>query len=254
MKKLSIITINLNNSIGLEKTINSIKNQVYKNFEFIIIDGGSNDNSIELIKNNESIINYWISEPDFGIYNAMNKGLKIAKGEFCLFINSGDYLFSELSLKKIFEQDPKEDIVCCNLEIKDGLKSKITIFPDVITFYWIFTEFIGHPSTLIKRSLFEIVGNYNEKYKIVSDWEFFVIALAKYQVSYKHYNITLSTLTFGGISTNQSSVKLVQEERSKVMNEHFKLFESNYKEYYDLKHNNFKKKIKRFIKKWFLIQ
>ena len=91
--KLSIITINLNNKADLQKTIDSIFTQTCKEFEWVIIDGGSTDGSVELIKETLQYINYWVSEPDKGIYNAMNKGIKASHGEYLLFLNSGDYLY-----------------------------------------------------------------------------------------------------------------------------------------------------------------
>ena len=100
--KLSIITINLNNDTGLNKTIESVINQTLKNFEFIIIDGGSTDRSVELIKEYAGQINYYVSEPDKGIYNAMNKGIRQAQGEYCFFLNSGDYFVNESVLEKVF--------------------------------------------------------------------------------------------------------------------------------------------------------
>jgi glycosyltransferase involved in cell wall biosynthesis len=248
LKKLSIITINLNNSIGLEKTISSVLNQSFKNFEYIIIDGASHDNSIEIIKKHSCNIYYWVSEKDDGIYNAMNKGLKQASGEYCLFLNSGDHFYSDNALKEIFDYHPTEDILYCNIEIKGNGKSRIHSFPDKLTFYWLFTEFIGHPSTLIKRSLFNTYGYYNENYKIVSDWEFFLLAIAKYQVTCKHYDITFATLYEGGISTNIGSKELVIKERDQVMKEHFKLFYDDYSELYKIKHFNFRKRISRFMK------
>src|SRR5690554_5493394 len=108
MLKLSIITVNLNNAEGLRKTIDSVINQTYTHFEHIIIDGGSTDGSVEVIKEYEAnykergIHFYWISEPDKGIYNGMNKGIKEAKGEYCLFLNSGDQLFEVTVLKNAF--------------------------------------------------------------------------------------------------------------------------------------------------------
>ena len=100
--KLSIITINLNNASGLEKTIQSVINQTYKDFEFIVIDGASTDGSVEVIKKYSSGINYWVSESDTGIYNAMNKGIRKAQGEYCLFLNSADYLFSPNLISAVY--------------------------------------------------------------------------------------------------------------------------------------------------------
>ena len=89
---LSVITINYNNAEGLNRTIQSIDTQTWKEFEYIVIDGASNDGSIDVIKRFESIIDLWISEPDTGVFNAMNKGIKKAKGDYLLFLNSGDFL------------------------------------------------------------------------------------------------------------------------------------------------------------------
>ena len=96
-----IITINYNDAAGLKKTIDSVINQTYTEFEYIIIDGGSSDSSLQIIKENANQINYWVSETDKGIYNAMNKGIEAAKGEYLLFLNSGDYLLDSLVLKKV---------------------------------------------------------------------------------------------------------------------------------------------------------
>ncbi|MDR2910496.1 MAG: glycosyltransferase [Bacteroidales bacterium] len=92
--KLSIITINLNNVAGLQKTIESVVKQTFTDYEYIVIDGGSTDGSADIIKQHANKITYWVSEPDKGIYNAMNKGIRVAKGEYCLFLNSGDWLIN----------------------------------------------------------------------------------------------------------------------------------------------------------------
>lgn len=91
--KLSIITINYNNREGLRKTIESVVAQTTREFEYIVIDGGSTDGSVDVIKEFSDYIDYWVSEPDKGIYNAMNKGVKVAHGDYCQFLNSGDWLY-----------------------------------------------------------------------------------------------------------------------------------------------------------------
>lgn len=111
---LSVITINLNNKFGLIKTIESVRNQTYRNFQFIIIDGGSNDGSIDIIKKFDKHINYWISEPDNGIYNAMNKGIVKSEGKYCIFMNSGD-LFADNEVIEYFSNSGlQEDIISGN--------------------------------------------------------------------------------------------------------------------------------------------
>ena len=91
--KISIITINYNNFEGLKKTIKSVINQTWKDYEYIVIDGGSNDGSVEYLKSLDNTINFWVSEADNGVYHAMNKGINKANGEYLLFLNSGDHFF-----------------------------------------------------------------------------------------------------------------------------------------------------------------
>ena len=103
--KLSIITVNLNNAAGLQKTIESVINQTFTDYEFIIIDGGSTDSSLEIIKQYANKITYWVSEPDNGIYNGMNKGIGQADGEYCFFLNSGDWMIENNTLYKFLYKD-----------------------------------------------------------------------------------------------------------------------------------------------------
>ncbi len=107
MKKVSVITINYNNAQGLQKTIDSVISQTFKDYEFIIIDGGSTDESVDIIRKNSGKISYWVSEKDGGIYNAQNKGAKKASGEYCLFLNSGDFLMDSQTLEKVFKNNAK---------------------------------------------------------------------------------------------------------------------------------------------------
>lgn len=118
--KLSIITVNLNDKTGLEKTIKSVISQSFSDFEFIIIDGESTDGSIDIINQYKSKISYWVSEKDSGIYNAMNKGIRQAKGEYLYFLNSGDALHNENVLHHIFNDDPHAPFICGNFYMEVG--------------------------------------------------------------------------------------------------------------------------------------
>ena len=113
--KLSIITINFNNRNGLEKTIESVTSQTCKDFEWIIIDGGSTDGSRELVEKKQKYITYWCSEPDSGIYNAMNKGIKKAKGDYCFFLNSGDRLHDKDVMMNVLGELDGTDFVSGNV-------------------------------------------------------------------------------------------------------------------------------------------
>ncbi len=203
MKQITIITINLNNAIGLRKTIESVINQPCKFFEYIIIDGGSKDDSVTIIKTYEDQIYYWISEPDTGIYNAMNKGIMKANGDYCLFLNSGDYLTENL-FDKLFEVNFKADIVYGNIILcyNDGSQSRdIGAGRDELTFYDFFAgNSIRHQGAFIKTSLFKAYGMYNESYEIVSDWAFFLKVVIFEGVSVKYLNIDIAYFDPYGIS------------------------------------------------------
>ena len=195
MKKLSIITINFNNRDGLRKTIESVVNQDWQEFEYIIIDGGSTDGSVEVIKEYADRIDYWVSEPDKGIYNALNKGVAVAKGEYCNFMNSGDCLYALDTLERVFEINPTADIVCGNT-YSDRLKTP----PQEITFDFLFNQSICHQCAFIRTSLMLKYG-YDEKYKIVADRKFFVQALLLENCSYEAIDVDVVKYDITGFSS-----------------------------------------------------
>src|SRR5579862_2884916 len=215
---LSIITINYNNSLGLENTIKGVISQSYKNFEFIIIDGGSTDNSVEIINSFSEEINYWVSEKDTGIYNAMNKGIIKSSGEYLLFLNSGDYLVDNNILSKIFDEECTSDIIYGDTVLFwNENKSLIHTYPETLNFSFFLKDNLSHPSTLIKKNLFEKFGLYNEKFRIVSDWLFCLMAINKYNVSYKHVTFPFSVYDMSGVSSSEVGKKKAAEEKEEVL-------------------------------------
>ena len=220
MSKVSIITINYNNAAGLEKTLASVVIQNFSDFEYIVIDGASTDGSTDVIKKYSEKINYWVSEPDSGIYNAMNKGIRQAKGEYLLFINSGDTLYNNEVLSTIFEDEVIQDLVYGDLHrtFPDG-KEDIIQMPDHISVMHMIRSTLTHPTTFIKRALFEKHGLYREDLKIVSDWAFFLKIIVFSNTSQKHIPVVISTFDMDGISTRNEGV--VSNERYKVINESF---------------------------------
>ena len=129
MQKLSIITINYNNFEGLNRTLKSVINQNLKNFEYIVIDGGSTDGSKELIEKYADKISYWVSEPDRGIYHAMNKGIVKASGEYLLFMNSGDLFYNNFILNEVIDDISKYDLIYFDILIRDGNKEYPKVSP-----------------------------------------------------------------------------------------------------------------------------
>jgi glycosyltransferase involved in cell wall biosynthesis len=221
MKKVSVITVNLNNASGLEKTITSIANQTAKDFEFIVIDGGSTDNSIDIIKKHSDKINYWVSEPDNGIYNAMNKGIMRAKGEYVIFINSEDELNSDTILAQFSAANTCEDIVCGDINyIQSGI-SVNSKSPETAGFLFFMVNTLPHQASFIKRRLFDTVGYYDEALKIASDWKFFLLALCKYRCSYKKINYTVAKHPLTGISASEKGKVVFVNEKKQALLECF---------------------------------
>jgi glycosyltransferase involved in cell wall biosynthesis len=209
MPKLSIITINKNNAQGLEKTIQSVINQTYKDFEYTIIDRASTDGSVEIIKKYQNKIDYWISEPDKGIYNAMNKGIKVAKGKYLLFLNSGDWLIENNVLERVFNIDFSEDIVYGNIKVDNKW---IKQYPKHLTLRYFIKDTLPHPASFIKTSLFEKTGFYDENYIIASDFKFFVQGIILLNCSYRKIDLTISVFHTGGKSSDLKQVNLEREE------------------------------------------
>lgn len=214
--RLSIITINYNNAQGLEKTINSVLKQTNKEFEYIIIDGNSSDGSKSILDRYKNQITATISEPDTGIYNAMNKGVKYATGTYCLFLNSGDILAETTVIQKLNESRIEADIITGDTLIDNS--NILWKAPDKVSLLTFYRGSLSHQSTLIKRELL-IKYPYDEKLRIVSDWKFCIETLIIHNCSYSKYNNTISVYDKSGISSNESYFKVADEEKKAVLNE-----------------------------------
>ena len=207
--KISIITINLNNKEGLETTIKSVINQTFFNeIEYIIIDGGSTDGSKELLEFYQQYLSYWCSEKDNGIYNAMNKGVTFAHGEYCLFLNSGDFLHSNDVIEKVFNQ-LDTDIVYGSCQVHNS--NNFFLIKDD----YLLNKGLPHPSCFIKTNLLRN-RKYNEEYKIISDWIFFYEEIVLNKTKYKQIDLIVSDFFLGGISSNYN---LVNEEKKKYLSQ-----------------------------------
>ena len=252
--KLSIITINLNNAEGLRKTIESVISQTYTDFEYIIIDGGSTDDSVNIIKQYAGKITYWISEPDKGIYNAMNKGILQAKGEYLNFMNSGDCFYSPTILTEIFEKHNfTESVVTGNrIEVlwdkteRFGKGIKI-LNNGKITLLSLLKDTVHHQCSFIKRELFEKYGLYDESYKIVSDWIFFLktVGISGEKINYIDDIIAIVDMT--GMSIFNSEER--ENERMRAIDEFVpKSILNDYEFYQDIemKYQYFNKYIFRY--------
>lgn len=218
MRKLSIITINRNNAEGLRKTMESVFSQTYCDFEYIIIDGASTDDSVNIIRGftlqAEGLDVKWISEPDKGIYDAMNKGIEMATGEYCLFLNSGDVLANDNVIENWLQHDLKADIIACNaiFEKSRYQQEELIISPDDVKSQHLILSYLPHQATFIRRQLFKDIHLYDTSFRVVSDWLFFIEALLVHYASYQHINMFVARCETEGISNQPNSRTLIDDE------------------------------------------
>ena len=211
--KLSIITINLNNKAGLQKTIDSVITQTCKDFEWIIIDGGSTDGSRELIEKYADNVSYWISEPDRGIYNAMNKGIRLSHGEYLYFLNSGDSFFDKNVLSNIVPLLLGKDYYVGD-EMRDGclMEQKISSSQQICDS--MIKKWIPHQTVFTNRRIFDTYGMYCEDKKIVSDWWLFFKSIIIGDAIVEKLPFTIDIFDTNGISSNCQSDNILAERRA----------------------------------------
>ncbi|MDE6354471.1 MAG: glycosyltransferase [Prevotella sp.] len=213
MSKLTIITINYNNLRGLQRTIPSILSQSYKEFEMIVVDGGSTDGSKEYIQSLPRI-DQWVSEPDAGIYNAMNKAVGMAHGEYCIFMNSGDMFFSAMTLEEAVPFLKGADICTgATIYVGDDMAYRFPA-PEEITLDFMIRFALSHQATFSRTELLRR-HPFNESHKIVSDWEWSFEMWYKHGCTYQSMPCIIATYFLDGISSlNQD---LSNAERKEVM-------------------------------------
>ncbi|MEP2934947.1 MAG: glycosyltransferase family 2 protein [Gilvibacter sp.] len=220
---ISVITINYNNKEGLEKTIESVISQSKPPMEFIVVDGDSTDGSKDVIEQYQDKLSTAISEPDTGIYNAMNKGILAAKGDYLLFLNSGDSFYSASVLKDVAAKiDGAKDFYYGDLWLESLDIPKVLTYPEQLNFSFVYINSLPHPATFIRRSLFKD-QLYNEELKLVSDWQFFMKALFYEHATYQHLKLIVSNFDTTGFSNNPEYKGKMEHERHWVMENDFPL-------------------------------
>lgn len=211
----SIITINYNNDEGLRQTIDSVVSQNYHDYEYLIIDGGSTDESINIIRSFSDKIDYWVSEKDRGIYHAMNKGVAQAHGEYCIFMNSGDCFYNNSVLELVDESKIREDVVVGKVVIND--KNNLISPPPPsgeLTMYHLYSGSIPHQGSFIRTNLLRKYP-YDENLRISSDWKFFVQALIIDNCSIRYINQYVARYDLDGVSA--SNPDLMRKEKELVL-------------------------------------
>ncbi|MBO5243312.1 MAG: glycosyltransferase [Muribaculaceae bacterium] len=217
-KKISVITVSLNNAAGLKKTIDSVKVQTVRHIiEHIVIDGASSDDTPQLLRSYNSILDYWVSEKDSGIYNAMNKGILKSSGEYLLFLNSGDYLCSDTVIEHSLPYLNGATFCYSNLRVlsPEGIELSPWVYPETLDAVYMKNGALPHPATFIHRSAFNSYL-YSEQYKIASDWEFFYRKIVFENASYCKLPVPVSFFVLNGISSN----------RDVALREQFQIYDS----------------------------
>lgn len=227
--KISIITATYNSGETILDTINSVLAQDYCNFEYIIIDGGSKDNTLDIIRANEPRFNgrmKWVSENDKGIYDAMNKGIGRATGDVIGILNSDDYYTSKdvLSTYAKTFSDYNVDAVYGDIHfIRNNNPEKIARYYSSKIFRPFLLRFgfmPAHPSFYLRRSVYDKVGCYSLEYKIGADFEMMTRLFKKHKISYKYVPKDMVTMRMGGASTSGvSSHKLLLKEDARACRE-----------------------------------
>jgi glycosyltransferase involved in cell wall biosynthesis len=207
----SIITINYNERDGLRRTLESVLAQTCHDFEYIIIDGGSTDGSREVINSNADRIDYWVSEPDRGIYHAMNKGTLVAKGEYCIFMNSGDTFYSNDVLEKVMAHNLSSDVVCGDICFG---KNNICKNPMQVTMKTFYKHTLYHQASFIRTELLKSTP-YDDSMRSAADWKWFMHTLVFENGTYSHLPITIAFFEGGGFSEKQRQIG--QEEIEKEL-------------------------------------
>lgn len=207
--KYSIITICYNDCDGLRRTIDSVLNQTCKDFEFIVIDGGSTDGSADIIKAHAAQIDYWVSERDKGIYNAMNKGIRQAHGEYLSFMNSGDCFHNERVLEDLLPSLGPDIVMGCTQMGVAVLKPHTPV-----TLYSLCIHGVSHQATIYRRSLFE-QEQYDENIRLSADWKFTIKHLIVNNCSYATTDVVVADFDTTGIS--YQNPERVHEERRAIL-------------------------------------
>lgn len=215
---ISIVTVTFNNINGLKNTIQSIQNQTNKNFELIVIDGGSTDGSVHYLQENTSFFSYWISEKDRGIYHAMNKGIAQCKGTYIYFLNAGDTFYNKHVIEHFSALKPTAAIVYghINVLLLRGTQ-KIKKMPAKLTLGTSLNFTITHQAIFHHKKVFE-TAKYDENYTLIADWIVYNEAIFLKNLSYQSIDVVIANYESGGLSSN---VKLAEQERAQYIKSTF---------------------------------
>ena len=219
---ISIITVVFNSQLFLAATIESVIEQSYQNVEYIIIDGGSSDGTVEIIKQYESYLSCWISESDRGIYDAMNKGIALAQGEIIGILNSGDRYTQDAlqQVAQLYKENRLEQLIITGAMIRFDPETKVEFVQRRqqadLTQKINWGMPINHPATFVTRSVYQTLGNFNPEFKIVGDYDLIYRAYHEGTVKFVFTDNVLALMSMGGMSEKLSGVGIRVREAMQV--------------------------------------
>lgn len=218
MPLVSIITVTRNDRAGLARTLASVRRQTLRDRESIVIDGASTDGTQDVIREHADVVGDWVSEKDSGIYDAMNKGIRRARGTYLVFMNGGDVFASDDALERFFAAgEPVEDILYSDalMEHEDGSTHPWETPPTLDWDYFMRTT-LPHQSSAFRRELFDRVGAYELRFRMGGDYEFFLRAIVVRGATFRRVPVPLARQALGGFSTKPENFALLREERQRV--------------------------------------
>lgn len=223
--KVSIITVVWNNKDTIRDAIESVLNQTYKDIEYIIVDGASSDGTIEIIQNYGDKITKFVSEPDNGLYDAMNKGIRLATGDVVGILNSDDFYIDEFVIEKIvkiFEEKEVDSVFADLVYVKpDNLENIVRYYDSSKGFpnKFQYALYPAHPTFFVKRWVYEKYGLFKTDYKIAADFDLMARFLYTRKISFSYLKEPIIKMRMGGVSTSLSSIWINSLEQLRVCRE-----------------------------------
>jgi glycosyltransferase involved in cell wall biosynthesis len=223
--QVSVITASLNAAAHIETAIGSVAAQTYPRTEHVLIDGGSTDATLEVIERNRNSIGYFVSEPDHGIYDAMNKGIKAASGDILYFLNADDRFCDDRVVEdvvSVFERAPSVEVVYGNLvwDRRDGMERETQ--PSIVTRASLARGTILHQTVFARRHVFEATNGFSEHYRVVSDYEWMLKVFIRDQRNYQYIDRDIAVMGTEGLSWTSAEW---ESERIDAMRPYFTWYE-----------------------------
>jgi glycosyltransferase involved in cell wall biosynthesis len=218
--KISIVTVNYNDAAGLDKTIRSIFDQSYSAIEHVVVDGGSTDESMDVIDKWRDHLDGVISEPDQGIYDAQNKGIPLTSGSYLLFLNAGDFLVSPEVIEKFAGASDGSDLLFGSLVVRKPGGECFLKEPIADARLQLIADTLWHPCTFISRELIESEGGYRDsQYRIAADYEFLLRSVFRRGASFMRLDFPVAEFNLDGISSDPSNWSNVVKEKKRAVRE-----------------------------------